>query len=183
MVIFLAQYDPASGAGFPEEVSAIAEGSITLLNAAMREAVTSGGCVWLDIHSAFVGKGPEWTFINEGDIHPNATGHYMIYRFIVEYLETGLQPGETAPEPTAASDTTLPPNTAPDTTLPPELANVLETATVPATRAATAGKECGSEKIRRRGCKGSVGSGFAFILCALVLVIVKPKNPAAARDF
>lgn len=183
VVIFLAQYDPASGAGFPEEVSAVTAGSIMLLNAAMREVVASGGCVWLDIHSAFVGKGPEWTFINEGDIHPNATGHYMIYRFIVEYLETGLQPGETAPVTDESLATTISDTKPPDTT-PHATTTVRETTTAPATRLPTAGEGGAIDReIKRCGCKGSVSlsRAFACILCFVMPAWRKPKNRSLIR--
>jgi lysophospholipase L1-like esterase len=160
VAIFLAQYDPVSGAGFPEQVNSISGSAIMLLNAAMKETVTASDCVWLDIYSLFEGKGPEWTFIREGDIHPNATGHYMIFRHIVEYLESIPEPSETASgiaETTTTSDTAAAP----------------ETTTAPGTTAPA------DEKTQRRGCKASAGPGYAFacLFCATLAALRKKASP------
>ncbi|NLW73603.1 MAG: hypothetical protein GX057_01720 [Clostridiales bacterium] len=170
MVIFLAQYDPVSGAGFPEEVSAMSESAIMLLNAAMSETVTKRNCVWLDIYSLFEGKGPEWTFIREGDIHPNATGHYMIFRYIADYLETYSEDSETTSGMTETTtlfgtSTALEATTMPGTTAPVDLT--------------PADGEINHEKTKRRGCKVSAGPGYVFacLFCTTLATLRKKRPP------
>lgn len=86
-LIFLAQYNPISGAAGLEMFNAIVSASVTLLNAAMQSTISVNGGDYIDIYSEFEGRGPELTFITTGDIHPNAAGHKLIFELISKHLE------------------------------------------------------------------------------------------------
>ncbi len=147
-VIFLSQYDPTSGAGMPEEVEAVGSGAIALLNLAMESIVTEGGCTYLDIHTPFKGKARLWTNITDGDIHPNKTGHEMIYLYIINFLETGPHPALTSDSNLETEPTFLPSSDMPES----------DTDGVPT-------------KTKKRGCGGSV-AGFALVLLALFSSVI-----------
>ncbi len=147
-VIFLSQYDPTSGAGMPEEVEAVGSGAIELLNLAIEAIVSEGGCTYLDIHTPFKGKALLWTNIADGDIHPNKTGHEMIYLYIINFLEAGPLLDLTSDAGIETEPTFLPSSDMPAT----------ETAGV-------------SSKTKKRGCGGS-GAGLALVFSALISSVI-----------
>lgn len=169
-VIFLAQYDPMSGAAALEDIGVITSGAISLLNAAMKSTTRTGDCIYLDIFTPFEGNGPEWTNITAGDIHPNKTGHGMIYKYIVNYLETGLQPDGT-PAVTTAEVTSAQLTTAPVTRAEP----VTTAKPLPETTKAVTTAP-GNGKTKKKGC-GSAAAGWTLIAAfSFVAILVRKKR-------
>jgi lysophospholipase L1-like esterase len=168
-VIFLAQYDPMSGAPGLEEIGAISSGSISLLNAAMRGAAKEGECTYLDIRTPFEGKGPEWTNILAGDIHPNITGHKMIFQYIVNYLENGLQPDGTPEETGTASTTEIQVQVA-------VTENEQKTTETQDVTSADSENAITDTSPRKNGCGSAAAGAFSLVSLGLCAMFIRKKK-------
>ena len=149
-VLFLAQYDPASGLELGA-LGQITASAIKLLNTQMRESVVAGGCEYVDVYTPFVGKGAEWTNMLSADIHPNQLGHDKIFEIITEYLDKTEDDMENTPTESEAST------------------NETQTSVKP---------QDSEEKEEWRGCRASLGyKGGALSATALgVALLLRQKR-------
>ncbi len=101
-------YDPFGGMGVME---AFSDSVVREMNRVIRRTAEEFGCGFLDVYTAFYGRGTEYTYIGEYDIHPNEAGHRAVFELFADALRHDgyLPSAESAPE-TGAGD--LPANTA-----------------------------------------------------------------------
>lgn len=136
-VLFLAQYDPASGITELGALGKITSAALKLLNIQMRESAEAGGCEYVDVHTPFEGKGAEWTNMLSADIHPNQVGHDKIFEIVADYLAN--TPAEGEESETAAPETEAPAEETTDapaeTEAPSETANAQPETEAPETSA------------------------------------------------
>ena len=145
-VVFLTQYNPASGIPIATALDLYAEEIIGRLNDVMKEIVEAGGCEIVDTHAVMIQRGMELSNIMSSDIHPNASGHAEMAAMVKAHL--GIVDPETesttaAPEVTTvepAMTTTLPETTTAEpvmTTTLPAATTTTVTTTVTTTEATT----------------------------------------------
>lgn len=109
-VIILTVYNPFEGVPGLELFDAVARTRLAELNAAISDAAARNGARTADVYSAFEGHALEYTNISRIDIHPNKTGHAVIYSLLSDMT------GESAvSEEVPAEEAMLPAKGSPDT--------------------------------------------------------------------
>lgn len=77
-------YNPLAGLGVMETFS---DSVIQEMNMILKRQADAYGCRFLDVYTAFSGYAEEYTCIKQYDIHPNETGHRVIFDLFAEALQ------------------------------------------------------------------------------------------------
>lgn len=110
-VVILTVYDPFEGVTGMEMFDVVAREKLSELNSGIIAAAAENGAETADVAAAFKGHALEYTNIAGMDIHPNSTGHNVIYSLLADIAGVSTAPANAE----VTSETSAPSKGSPDT--------------------------------------------------------------------
>lgn len=110
-VVILTVYDPFEGVTGMEMFDVVAREKLSELNSGIVAAAAENGSETADVAAEFKGYALEYTNIAGMDIHPNSTGHNVIYSLLADIAGVSTAPANAGVTP----ETSAPSKGSPDT--------------------------------------------------------------------